>query len=116
METAGRQTRDALILNPPIAKGKSGLPKTSTDLSPILSTRGYLYAGPQRLVSTWTSCRRRVILGLTYARGRVTIKYALIISKTNPTATTATRGPTCSKRWLSAVRSSTVARKTVTFT
>ena len=40
----------------------------------------------------------------------------LMINRKNATVTTATRGPKISKRWLSAVKSSTVAGKTVTLT
>jgi len=38
-----------------------------------------------------------------------------MISSRNATAITATRDPRISNRWLSAVKNSTVARKTVTF-
>jgi hypothetical protein len=39
-----------------------------------------------------------------------------MISRANATAATRIRGPRISKRWLSAVKSSAFARRTVTFT
>ena len=58
----------------------------------------------------------RMLPSMVYARGKVKIQYVLVTRTTKATATTATRGPRISKRWLSAVSSSTVARKTVTLT
>jgi hypothetical protein len=53
---------------------------------------------------------------MVFAIALVKIQYVLITRRTKATATSATRGPRISKRWLSAVSSSTVARKAVAFT